>query len=174
MSTAKSLNSKNAGRPFGVLRQMVRILHFTGKDESVRASVEGLLGIADVIPLRYLDAAERTLKALSGEIERLPSGHNALLTALEETLRPPQTIVLRGDVAAMQAWQERCQRYYAPRRLLLAIPATATHLPGVLAQRLANDGVTAYVCSGHACSAPIHTLTGLDTVLKEQEARPTP
>ncbi len=49
---------KNAGRPFGVLRQMVRILHFTGKDESVRAIVEGLLAISDVIPLRYLDAAE--------------------------------------------------------------------------------------------------------------------
>lgn len=48
---------KNAGRPFGVLRQMVRILHFTGKDESVRAIVEGLLAISDVIPLRYLDAA---------------------------------------------------------------------------------------------------------------------
>lgn len=49
---------KNAGRPFGILRQMVRILHFTGKDESVYAIVDSLLEISDVIPLRYLDAAE--------------------------------------------------------------------------------------------------------------------
>lgn len=61
---------KNTGRPFGVLRQMVRILHFTGKDESVHAIVEGLLEISDVIPLRYLDAAE--LLAASEAVESRP------------------------------------------------------------------------------------------------------
>ncbi len=49
---------QNSGRPFGVLRQMVRVLHFTGRDQSVQAIIEGLLGISEVIPLRYLDAAD--------------------------------------------------------------------------------------------------------------------
>jgi hypothetical protein len=41
-----------------VLRQMARVLHFTGRDESVRAIIEGLLGISEVIPLRHLDAGD--------------------------------------------------------------------------------------------------------------------
>jgi len=49
---------QNSGRPFGVLRQLVRVLHFTGRDESVLAITEALLRISEVVPVRYLDAAD--------------------------------------------------------------------------------------------------------------------
>ena len=117
----------------------------------------------------FLDAAERTIKALYSNIERYPSGHNALLAAVEEYLYPTQTIVLRGETAAMQAWQARCQRAYAPRRLTLAIPSDARDLPGILTQRVARNAVTAYVCSGHACEAPIMELALLDAALAKDE-----
>jgi len=113
----------------------------------------------------FLDAAHRTLVALWREIERAPAYHNALLTAVEEELHPTQTIVLRGDAAAMQPWRERCTRDYTPRRLTIAIPDSARQLPGILAQRTARDGVTAWVCSGHACQAPVSSLAGLDAAL---------
>ena len=119
---------------------------------------------------RYLDAAERTLKALYQDMARFPSGHNALLNALEEYHTPAQTLVLRGTQDAMRPWILRCQQRYAPRRVLLAIPNDAQYLPGVLAQRVAKSAVTAYVCAGHRCSAPITTLTELDAALQTTEA----
>jgi uncharacterized protein YyaL (SSP411 family) len=113
----------------------------------------------------FLDAAHNTLVALWREIERAPAYHNSLLVAVEETLHPTQTIVLRGKTDALPAWQAYCARDYAPRRLTIAIPYDAGDLPGVLAQRAAKDGVTAYVCSGHACSAPVTELAVLEAAL---------
>jgi hypothetical protein len=113
----------------------------------------------------FLDAAHKTLTALWRDIERYPSMHNALLVAVEEYLHPTQTIVLRGAREALQPWLERCTARYAPRRLTLAIPDEAQSLPGILAQRAAKNGVTAYVCSGHACEAPVTTIEELEAAL---------
>jgi len=104
------------------------------------------------------------------DIEHYPSMHNALLVAVEEYLHPTQTIVLRGDSAALSAWQARCTQHYAPRRLTLAIPNNAKDLPGILAQRTAKDGVTAYICTGHACEAPVTRLDALEAALAGSEA----
>jgi len=117
----------------------------------------------------YLDAAHNTLTVLYRDIERYPSMHNALLVAVEETLYPTQTIVLRGDSGSLSAWQARCTQFYAPRRLTLAIPNNAMDLPGILAQRTAKDGVTAYVCTGHACEAPVTEFARLNVVLAATE-----
>ena len=113
----------------------------------------------------YLDAAHNTLGALWREIEHYPSMHNALLVAVEEYLHPTQTIVLRGEVVALQPWLARCAQRYAPRRLTLAIPDNAKELPGMLAQRTAKAGVTAYVCTGHACEAPVTDDAEFDRLL---------
>ncbi|HJX17129.1 MAG TPA: thioredoxin domain-containing protein [Acidiferrobacterales bacterium] len=118
----------------------------------------------------YLDAAHNTLTALYRDIERYPSMHNALLVAVEEYLHPTQTIVLRGNSEALPAWQARCKQCYAPRRLTLAIPEDAKELPGILAQRVSKGGVTAYVCTGHACEAPVTELARLDVVLAATES----
>ncbi len=117
----------------------------------------------------YLDAAHNTLAALYRDIERYPSMHNAQLVAIEEYLHPTQTIVLRGNAEALPAWQARCMQNYAPRRLTLVIPEDAKELPGILAQRTAQTGVTAYVCSGHACEAPVTSLDALGAVLSGSE-----
>jgi uncharacterized protein len=118
----------------------------------------------------YLDAAHNTLAAQFRDIERYPSMHNALLVAVEEYLHPTQTIVLRGSTDALPAWQARCTQHYAPRRLTLAIPDDAKELPGMLAQRTAKIGVTAYVCSGHACEAPVTSRDALEAALAGSEA----
>ena len=113
----------------------------------------------------YLDAAHRTLLSLWRDIERAPAYHNSLLVAVEEELHPTQTIVLRGRPEALQPWLERCTRDYAPRRLTLAIPDDAHNLPGILAQHVSRGDVAAYLCGGHACSAPVTTLADLDSAL---------
>ncbi len=119
---------------------------------------------------RYLQAAEDTLHALYGEIVQYPSAHNALLTAVEEWLSPPQTIVLRGEATALAPWLARTQTTYAPCRFTLAIPREATDLPGVLARRVAgDDGVRAYLCQGHTCASPLTELAAFDATLAEKE-----
>jgi hypothetical protein len=125
---------------------------------------------------RYLDAAERTLKSAWRAITEIPYAHGALLLALEEYLYPPQTIILRGSAETLPAWQQRCQRYYAPQRLTLTIPNTgpdtAQSLPGLLDERKPIAPATAYVCTGHTCAAPITAYEELDQALKDTELGP--
>ncbi len=118
---------------------------------------------------RYLDAAERTLTALAGTVAQYPSAHCGLLLALDEHLNPPQAIVLRGAPDALRSWHARCGTRYAPGRAVLAIPADAADLPGLLAERRALGAVTAYVCSGHACQAPVTDLGAFEQALATQE-----
>ena len=114
----------------------------------------------------YLDAAERTLQALQSNIQQQPSAHASLLMALEEYLEPTQTVVLRGTVEQMKPWEILARRHYRPGRLVLAIPDNIENLPGVLAERKIRDGVTAYVCTGHACSEPVTEWSQFEAILK--------
>ena len=115
--------------------------------------------------LNYLHAAERTLEALYSGMQQQPSAHGALLLALEEQLSPPQTIVLRGTPEALQPWQAITGRQYHPHRLVLALPGDAGNLPGILAERTARNGVTAYICTGQTCSAPVTDLAEFEAAL---------
>lgn len=118
---------------------------------------------------RYLDAAERTLKTAWPGLQQTPYAYNTLLNALEEHLAPPQTIILRGDAHAMLPWQRRANQTYAPRRLVMAIPGDAPALPGILAQRKPQGAVTAYMCEGLSCSAPINELIEFEKALCSME-----
>jgi hypothetical protein len=115
--------------------------------------------------MRYVDAAERTLFALWPVIEQNAYACTALLLATEEFLFPGQTIVLRGNGAALAAWQRHCAQAYAPRRLTLSIPNDATDLPGILGERHAQGEAVAYVCTGTRCAPPVDNLDALDKLL---------
>ena len=121
---------------------------------------------------RYLDAAERGVRAGWQSIERIPHAHTAMLLAVEEFIHPPQTAVLRGAPGDLRSWAERCRRHYAPRRMVFAIPSAAPDLPGLLAERRPGAGPVAYVCRGHHCDAPITTLDALDEAMREGEVSP--
>jgi hypothetical protein len=110
---------------------------------------------------RWLDAAERTLRAGWPSMNRYPPGHTSLLTALEEWLDPPEIIVLRGEAATIARWQRELSLLFAPRRLVLAIAADATGLPPALAAKAPRGPAVAYLCRGTSCSAPIESLEQL-------------
>jgi len=88
-----------------------------------------------------------------------------LLLALEENLVPPQTVVIRGASEYMEPWKQTLDQSYAPRRMSFVIPDNATDLPGVLVHRKATGQPVAYLCTGTACSEPIHPLEQLQTKL---------
>ena len=116
---------------------------------------------------RYLDAAERTLLAAWPAIENLPYAHATLLLALAEWLEPGETLVIRAAAAELDAWRTEADHHWRPDRCSYAIPADATGLPGLLAERRADSGPVAYLCRGTSCEAPIRDLATLQTRLVE-------
>ena len=118
---------------------------------------------------RYLDAAERCLRASWRATSEYPHGHVTLLAALEEYLHHPEIILVRGERAESARWRDAAARLYAPRRLVFAIPADATGLPGALASRKPVEGQTvAYRCVGTHCSLPLTSFEALAAELSEQ------
>jgi len=116
----------------------------------------------------YLDAAAATLKAAWAELSDVPYAHDTLLTALEEQLSPPQTIVIRGAGSDLAAWRQAALEGYMPRRLVFAIPNDAEGLPTGLADYAPVDsGCVAYCCSGMQCEPPIESLDALRARLEQ-------
>ena len=91
---------------------------------------------------RYLEAAERTLRAAWRALEKYPHAHTSLLNALDELVHPPEIVILREGTAAgsgqSRQWHEQLSKLFAPRRLLIAIAADATDLPSSLAEKAAK------------------------------------
>jgi len=118
---------------------------------------------------RFVDAAERTLRSAWKAMDEYPHGHVTLLTALEEYLGPPEIIVIRGDTVEIAKWRDSAARLYAPTRLVLAIDANETDLPGLLAERKPVAGETvAYRCVGTHCELPVTTWEALASSLSTQ------
>jgi len=116
---------------------------------------------------RYLEAAERCLRGGWASVSRAPHAHSMMLTALEEHLAPPQVVILRGDAAEVTAWSRALAPLYAPRRMVLAIPADTTALPEALAAKVARGSTVAYVCEGPQCSEPIDDLPRLVRLMRD-------
>jgi uncharacterized protein YyaL (SSP411 family) len=108
---------------------------------------------------RYLDAAERTVRAALQMLERYPDAHATLLRALEELLDPPKLVVLRGERNELRPWQRKLSQAYEPHRFVFAVPNDAK-LSGLLAQRVPRDKAVAYVCEGMTCRAPVELADG--------------
>jgi uncharacterized protein YyaL (SSP411 family) len=110
---------------------------------------------------RYLDAAERTVRAALHTLERYPDAHPTLLLALGELLTPPKLIVLRGTPEELAPWRRKLGASYEPHRLVFAIPSGAQP-PGLLAQRAPLARAVAYVCEGMTCRAPVELAAGVE------------
>jgi uncharacterized protein YyaL (SSP411 family) len=110
---------------------------------------------------RWLEAAERTLRASWLALNRFPHGHVSLIEALAEYLAAPEIVIIRGAAAETESWRRELGRLYAPHRLVFAIPADVQDLDAALADKRAGATTRAYVCRGSTCSAPIETLADL-------------
>jgi uncharacterized protein YyaL (SSP411 family) len=114
---------------------------------------------------RYLEAAERALRAFYAAAVHLPTAHATLLTALEEALAPPRIVVLRGDTGTLEAWRSAFARTHRPETLTLVVPREATPLPATLDKPAPQSGAAAWVCEGAVCRAPITALAELESQL---------
>jgi len=106
----------------------------------------------------YITAGERAVRGAWPAISRLPHAHATLLSGLEAVLQPPRIIVLQGDADTCRRWQQDLERSYAPNRLIVCDPGD----PGT--------AVTAQLCEGSVCQAPITSLESLRERLHGPEA----
>jgi len=124
--------------------------------------------------LRYLQAAERTLKVFYSTLSRYPGSCCSLLTALEQSLAPPHTVVLRGEAQALAKWKDAL-RHSPPSILVFALPSELVGLPSSLSKPVAMDNaVNAWVCQGVKCLPEISDLQELLRVCEIQGKIETP
>jgi hypothetical protein len=116
---------------------------------------------------RYLAAAEHALRLFMPEMKAHPGAHVALITALEEAIDPPELVTLRGGAAAAE-WRATALAGFHPDRRVFTIPDDAD-LPDALAARANLAEVTAYLCRGTECSAPITERAAFEAALAEGE-----
>jgi uncharacterized protein len=114
---------------------------------------------------RYLDAAERTLRAAWAGIQDYPQAHMSLVNALEDFLSALQILVVRGEASSATHWASVLGKLYAPTRMIYAIPNDA-QLPAALAAKRPGEITVAYLCSGMTCSAPLENLEEVTRALQ--------
>ncbi|HET7562093.1 MAG TPA: thioredoxin domain-containing protein [Rhodanobacteraceae bacterium] len=134
-------------------------------------AILALLRLAHLVgSSRYLDAAERALRAASGALRQYPDACTSVLRALHEFSKPRTQIVVRCSQAQIPTWQAALQKALHDHTAALAadridaflMPTESGMLPGILGERVArSDTGTAYVCSGMTCQAPVNTPDGL-------------
>jgi uncharacterized protein YyaL (SSP411 family) len=125
---------------------------------------------------KYIKAADRVLKFSAQAISQSPMGHTSLLHAFEEQLHPPQIIILCGEKSALEKWHAACDHGYAPQRMVFSIDIDEKNLPEVLAEKKykssSKEGVTAYICQGMHCDAPVETFAQLVEILTASSIQP--
>jgi uncharacterized protein YyaL (SSP411 family) len=117
---------------------------------------------------RYASAAQRTLELFYPAMQAYPAGFAAMAIALDEVLHPPRTLILRGQPAALRAWQEALAGEFMPDVTRLGIPDGTGGLPDILDKPVRPEPVNAWLCRGVTCLAPIGDLVNLKKFLKEQ------
>jgi hypothetical protein len=118
---------------------------------------------------RYLQAAERCLRAASDALRKYPDACSTLVRALGEFHAPRPQVVVRCRDEENAAWRDALLDVKAARADAFLIPPDATALPGVLAQRNPREGGVAYLCTGLACRAPIHSPRELVDALRNND-----
>ena len=125
-------------------------------------AIAALVGLGHLAAApKYLEAAERAARWAQGFAARHPPSHCALLTAVEQTLHPPELVIVRGPRQAIDEWLAAARAGYRPERATYGIPADAHHAPPHLPRLVPAEDrqrPTAFLCRGLECSAPIRDL----------------
>lgn len=99
---------------------------------------------------RYIEAATETLKFFYPALVQQPSGYTSLLSALKESLAPPQIVILRSAPGVSAAWRQRLRQHYWPGTMIIALEGEFASLPETLAKPGPQE-IGAWVCQGVSC-----------------------
>ena len=128
-------------------------------------AIRSLLRLGHLVgDTRYLESAERALRAGANALDQYPDACPTLLRALNEFERPRPQIVVRCTADRASAWKTALREGLRAKALapggdpvdVFVVPSESGALPGVLAARKARgaEGM-AWICTGLTCQAPI-------------------
>jgi uncharacterized protein len=117
---------------------------------------------------RYVDAAERALRLFAPALGRAPEGFATMLEALDESLRPPATVLLDGDRTIAADWQRTLERRLRPGVRVFDVTGVARP-PALAKGPLPAAGAVAWVCRQMTCLPGIHSIEELLRVLDDGE-----
>jgi len=103
---------------------------------------------------RYVETAERALRAGMTKAGGWPSAHATLIRGMLDSTRPAPRVVLRcADPDAAAAWVSVAAENLSTRSRTYVIPDSAADVPGAYGGCASKDGaaVSAYVCTGQQC-----------------------
>jgi uncharacterized protein YyaL (SSP411 family) len=123
--------------------------------------------------MRLSEAAGGTVALFWPQVERQPSAFGTLLAALEEQLAAPRTVIVTGARGEFGPWHEILDAVYLPTTMTLFVDAGSGPLPPPL-QKPAGLAVSAWVCEGATCLAPIHSPAELRDRLQLPRIAPSP
>ena len=123
----------------------------SGNGTAVRALLElgRLIG-----ETRYIEVAERALRAGMTAADSWPSAHATLIRGLLDLQTPAPRVVLRcADSEAAADWVSVAAEKLTTRSRIYVIPNNAAHVPGAYGGCTSqeSEAVTAYVCTGQQC-----------------------
>jgi uncharacterized protein YyaL (SSP411 family) len=132
-------------------------------------AVQALIALGSLTgEARYLEAAERSLRASMEQVDGWPSAHATLVRGMLDHLNPVQRVIIRcNEVTEAAAWREAALKQLTSRDRCYVIAADAKP-PGKLGAMsvAAGSTVTAYVCCGDDVSAPLTSIDSLRDHLK--------
>ena len=108
----------------------------------------------------YLDSVEHCLQGAGATIRQAPVAHCTLLTALQETLSPPQILIVRSQNDDRSRCDRLSYQKYLPDMLIFHLPASEVP-PAPLDSKVAMASSCAYPCTGFRCDPP---LQGIDAI----------
>lgn len=138
----------------------------TASGNGVAARALGRLGHVTG-EMRYVDAAERAVRAAWPLLTRNPLGCASLALALAEVLEPPTLVVLSGDETSLSPWRATLAERHLPRTLMFVLPEDLRRVPPVLARPRPSSGAAAWVCCGTRCLPPVSDVNSLTSLLEE-------
>ncbi|WP_062534404.1 thioredoxin domain-containing protein [Mizugakiibacter sediminis] len=137
-------------------------------------AVDALLTLGHLLgETRYLDAAERALRAAAAPLAQYPDACPTLLRALRHALAPRAQVIVRCTEAEAEAWRAALRAFTPARADAFLIASDCGDLPGALAERAPRAGGVAYLCEGPSCRAPLDSPDALRAMLDARDASAT-
>ena len=114
----------------------------------------------------YRDAAERTLRAFAGELDRQPSAHAVMLQGLDLMLNGTKEIVISAPTAkAAREMKAEVYRTFIPDKVVLgATPENFERLSTfstLLVGRRPGQKARAFICRNFTCNLPADSVEAL-------------
>ena len=118
----------------------------------------------------FREAAERTLKAFAGEVERQPSAHAVMLQGLDLILHGTREIVISAPTSkAAEEMKAEVYKTFIPDKVVLTATSGSyrrlSKVSSLLVGREPKSKVRAFVCQNFACKVPADSVETLRSQL---------